>query len=480
MSQSHLPDDIARWPSDAFAVLGVPAQSSPLEFKRAYTRLIRVYKPEHSPEEFRRIRTAYEFVQHFAQFYRPPEPSEPVDQNSDADVLTSPQTPFGETRDTSSPAEEPIESAPRHREENSESLWHRAIEGDEEGAYCGLKELLERNRRESDIYTRLYWLLVLSPDLDERREPADWLAEGIRHTSRPFQLLELYRAEVNLRTVEAVSARCNRLISADLECDVLCTLLQLRWNGLYRLANWEAIENDIRLVRDRVCRESEAAWLRLMSYMLDRAEWHRSRKSRPLYSLIRSEIKALEHLAIHEAHWFDRFDELRVLVESWDSLRSLSDVPKSFLIVLRDGWFMSTEELQRPLEGVLHQISADPTQWIDDFDRAGPAGLAGLSHFGTLLSQYESDRVDGSEFSLSPAAIRTRVERHLERAGVGYKSLRGRVLHFCLSECIAPEAIVNAYLQDNGGKRPSFNWTKLLGDDLPLRTVCWACRLFRS
>ena len=58
----ELPNDIGRWPKDPFKLLGVPFDVTPRDLKRAYTRRIRTYKPEHAPEEFRRIREAYDWV----------------------------------------------------------------------------------------------------------------------------------------------------------------------------------------------------------------------------------------------------------------------------------------------------------------------------------------------------------------------------------------------------------------------------------
>ena len=57
---SDLPEDVRRWPSDPFELLGVSRDVPPRELKRAYTHLIRTYKPEHAPEQFRRIREAYD------------------------------------------------------------------------------------------------------------------------------------------------------------------------------------------------------------------------------------------------------------------------------------------------------------------------------------------------------------------------------------------------------------------------------------
>ena len=44
---SPLPEDLSRWPTDPYALLGVTHDVAPRDLKRAYTQLIRTYKPEH-------------------------------------------------------------------------------------------------------------------------------------------------------------------------------------------------------------------------------------------------------------------------------------------------------------------------------------------------------------------------------------------------------------------------------------------------
>lgn len=63
MDELPLPPDLERWPRDPFGLLGVKMGSDLKTVKRAYQRLIRVYRPEHYPVEFRRIREAYESAQ---------------------------------------------------------------------------------------------------------------------------------------------------------------------------------------------------------------------------------------------------------------------------------------------------------------------------------------------------------------------------------------------------------------------------------
>src|SRR5262245_46628642 len=73
----ELPDDVRGWPTDPFRLLGVDRTAPEAELKRAYTRLIRRFKPEHFPEQFRRVREAYEAALDqlkWFRFFPSPEP----------------------------------------------------------------------------------------------------------------------------------------------------------------------------------------------------------------------------------------------------------------------------------------------------------------------------------------------------------------------------------------------------------------------
>ena len=46
--------------TDAYAVLGLPADSDDETIRRRYLELVRQYSPEHHPEKFAAVRAAYE------------------------------------------------------------------------------------------------------------------------------------------------------------------------------------------------------------------------------------------------------------------------------------------------------------------------------------------------------------------------------------------------------------------------------------
>src|SRR5260370_450178 len=69
MSAHDLGPDLDGWPEDPYQLLGVSFGVLPRDLRRAYTRLIRTYKPEQFPEHFQRIRDAYETVLQYAEFF---------------------------------------------------------------------------------------------------------------------------------------------------------------------------------------------------------------------------------------------------------------------------------------------------------------------------------------------------------------------------------------------------------------------------
>src|SRR5262245_58914476 len=75
--------------TDPFALLGVASDADERTIKRAYARLIKVYRPERSPDEFARVHAAFEQArwnlsyrarlgQHDLRDLEPPEAAEPI------------------------------------------------------------------------------------------------------------------------------------------------------------------------------------------------------------------------------------------------------------------------------------------------------------------------------------------------------------------------------------------------------------------
>ncbi len=68
MPEHELPPNHQDWPSNCYELLGVAREADRTTLRRAYTQLIRRYKPEHAPEQFRLIRAAYDSALQFVEW----------------------------------------------------------------------------------------------------------------------------------------------------------------------------------------------------------------------------------------------------------------------------------------------------------------------------------------------------------------------------------------------------------------------------
>src|SRR5262249_62396264 len=139
-----------------------------------YNALIRRFKPEQYPEQFRRIREAYDQVLMQEQWRRfdPPfpetsGPTEPPDSRVPGPINDPPPvapTPGDAEGWTAPPPERTLGS-------ELERLWTLAETGMIEEAYRGLRELEREHPGSPEIATRRYWLVTPFPQPEPAPRP---------------------------------------------------------------------------------------------------------------------------------------------------------------------------------------------------------------------------------------------------------------------------------------------------------------------
>jgi hypothetical protein len=466
MSEAPLPDDLARWPHDPYALLGISRRASPAEVRRAYTRLIRFYKPEHFPEQFRRIRVAYEAVLGHAERAAPP------------------RTEAGD--DVGCPApDEPV--LPLHREaapeEALDQLWQRASAGEEVAAYQGLRRLAAQYPGHTAIRLRLYWLLLAAPELDVPRSRFDWLVEGLLYTGCTGPLRELYREEVADIPNEAWSDRYDRLLACDLAPDRLAELAEWRWRAGVRLECWPELTADIAALRPRLLPTEETAWVRLLFVLVEELAWSLDDNAAALLGECLREVEQHAHLAHRHGFDFSRLDFLRSVRQGWQALQSRR-VPGVLLRFIPLSWTRPFAEYRARLEGLLERISNSPQEWLDHFNTVQNHGKSVLAHLGQVLDQFEATQRQPAEDAAGAEVRRELTLRWLDRvlpAALSYLTLRPKLLDFCLREAMTPESVADlATARRGAGSRAERALAQRLRTDWPLRYVYRACRLFRG
>lgn len=472
MSEHSLPDDVSQWPNDHNELLGVVYGVSPRDLRRAYNRLIRIYKPEQFPEQFRRIREAYEYLLRIAELFgRHTEPSEaaPVDEPL---ILPMPQETSSEkasdewTADSPQLIEENLEARRmRSLDEEGDELWEKAIAGRPNDAYERLAQMTQQYAGRTELYLRLYWLRALFPEVDARRVPSDWLVQGLLATGFAGPLRELYREEMANDPAEALAERYERLLDAPMSAALLADLIEWRFHAAVRLRRWSAIADDVQRLHRRFGLEEDHLWLRLVFGLCDVLAWMDDAEASALFGVCRAEIDRHQHLAQKLSFLFDRHDLLLIASAGWHDLNRLSHVPKPLLRLIADSWSRSCAEVRTSLLEILDWMTEAPIVCLTHLDEMHKRAPATLAVFGELLDQFEQslqserERDDRSEVA----------QIFLAQLTTHYSGERNRLLMFCLREDITPEEIAAVASED---------WASTINADWPLRYVCRACRLF--
>ncbi|HEX4590663.1 MAG TPA: hypothetical protein VH120_12075, partial [Gemmataceae bacterium] len=188
----------------------------------------------------------------------------------------------------------------------------------------------------------------------------------------------------------------------------------------------------------------------------------------------RQEMAGLDHLAVGQSEVFDRFDFLLAAADGWAGMRRRENFPPELHELLPAAWVRPFAEVRPKLVRILAQIAAAPYVWLRHFDTIAEQNRAALAAFANLLGQYEERLVDPPAVPHSPADLARLVQEFLaDTALLEYAALRSHLLAFCLQEAVAPDLVVSVAPATEGGNVLRQN----VPGDLPLRFLCWACRL---
>jgi hypothetical protein len=514
MGDSRLPENLNQWPHDPFELLGVNHASSRRDVKRAYAQLIRVYKPEHFPDQFRRIRDAYELLDQRLAWMESAGLAEEVVTPIPADRSDS--TPGRDTPDNNTPGsgamgdgprdaapedatghEEPAEAAPREPSSAASSprddLWQKARHGDLAEAYQHYSQLARSGRADDEVFVRLFWMLRLTQEIDPVRDAREWLVAGMQQFGLRGRLPELYRCELLDDPGEALSGRCDAVLRCAGHLGLLTELLIARWQGAARLQQWEKIAEDLGSLRGRLQDES-AVWGRLLLAAIDHLAWAPRGRHHETFLACLEEIEQVAEHSLPIAAELNQRDNLRDLVEACEQLKSMTNLPlewrKSLRALLVISWNQPLDYFRHRLLEVLAPLAQNPIvglEWLDRLAaRCGPA----LHRLGTLIVMLASQsglgreapppevlRIRLIEFLLAVSKSRypDRWMRWMKAARQRDRSGRLELLMFCLDESLTMQQMTNLLAS---GLRQDLAQFLAPAGSAPLHFICLAYQAF--
>lgn len=486
MSAAELPEDMAGWPSDPFALLGVSPGAADADIKRAYTRLVRRFKPEHHPEQFRRIREAYEWCQERAAWYRdepaetqapspPPEtPRRPVANPppSHEPVIDRPVTPAPESDAIADPA---VVLTPTV--DPVEAWWEVAIEGREEAAYRGLAGEHAAGLQGPTVSLRLYWLLALNPSLDTTRTRHHWLADALVRSRLRGPAVELYRRELESDPEGALDGQFvhgpySRVLAAEANAADAQVVARERIAAAGRLGWYARIASDLTLLRNTLPMADEGGWLGLLAVAGGWVAWSPSQE---FEQFIKPEEAGVSHLQLSHARLFDRLEECEQIAKDteWGRYNAVPpDLLRLAQISFADPGYARPSEVEAAATA-LARWGVNVMGMLDTAFVNRPGHLALL---GREFEHYLQSRDLLESPAFPPARLRGLARQAgLHRLGGYVHDARQQTLDFLLGHAVHPLEFARALSEDPSEAAQVFAFR--LREDITLRVVWLAGRV---
>jgi hypothetical protein len=484
MSEHSLPPDPASWPSDPYLLLGVDRRVSARDLRKAYHRLIRTYKPEHSPEEFKRIRDAYDSTLRLAQHFDAMREQRAVegDEEGEREVDTSPPPLLEEIhwRIVIPKDDRPdlVESSRADRPDPAPRAWDLACRGESKAAYDALVELSGNGRAEEDTYLQLYWLLALQPVLETTRLPIDWLIRGLSVCGPGAgRLRELLKREIAADSILAVGDRLTAFLQGKTHPAVVLDVVEGRWRAARSARRWSLILADVNTLRDWLPEADEDCWARLLLAASTNLGWAVGSHSDQAAAFARE----VEQLGDRHQDYSDdlyQVEYVQIVKSGLSLLGGRTGAFAGIFQLLAISWDEQGPEYRARFRSYVGQISQDPRASLACLDHIHSVAPAVLSRLSTLLGalDYEEYQYIGPKVfdEVSPV-----IERFLASSPwTDYAALRPMLLQFCLREALSPGLVARTM-----SERPEFILTgksplaQTITGDWPLRHVYRACEL---
>jgi hypothetical protein len=268
MSQDEPTPDWNLLPYQAEAFFQLPKEYDRTDLKRAYNRLLKRFKPDTFPQEFQKLRAAFEQLD--AQMrYRESSGQSPDDEPAWASNLHFP------SMNAPTFAPHPERDSPGTNAESdtlspADALLARLREVGAESMY---QELAKKPTPSS---LECYWLAILSDAVFEPNQLkfAEWLLVGLQrdpHESALFNLLYFYFRDEQLP--ESAMPRLLLETSRVIRTDRFYFLTESLWDRLVRSMPWDELESLLAQCRANINDHRIQGNLVFTCHLLRRAVW---------------------------------------------------------------------------------------------------------------------------------------------------------------------------------------------------------------
>ncbi|QDT65547.1 hypothetical protein [Calycomorphotria hydatis] len=475
---SDLPDDVSQWPNDPRLLLGVDRHTDEKTLRRAYTKLIRKYKPEQYPEEFQRIRAAYEQLKQiiaYGGFSREIDyfQTHSSSTTSRGERTSSGSTSAGETEADSNRNEVFDDPEARKPRESPEAIaWKLLREGDPGQAYEDLATLHRQGTATEETYLSLYWIVILFPKVVQSKEEkkrfqaCEWLVLGMERLGLRDRLLQVYNYVLKQSRSEVLGPRSLRVFDCKGPFDRRLSILEQRWNAALTYDKIHLIEDDLKHCRHRGLDTTTAMDLQMLASAYERAVWFRCEEGKSFSQKLLLEIGEAEGADNSLDYLHERTELLSELMQElytteWDE----------GVEILRDYWVNDCWEVrQRYLDMVSHWVDSPSYafQYLLDLGKQSPLAVYLLGEIGSAICPSWMMWSDEEDAERVKQVVR---DFYLSNLNPSNRSPRLLFAQFCFREFLSFELAMSILTSEESIVRQDKGFIANHHNDLILKTA---------
>ena len=461
---TDLPDDMNRWPTDPYALLGVTSGMPARDIRKAYTELIRRFKPERFPDQFRRIREAYDQVLRSEQWRALAPPLEPEQPPPPA----PPEPPISDlTLDDEEPEELPIPRRPEPSADlDREDLWDAACAGEHERVYRKLRDEVQRGGAGEEVYLQLYWLRVAFPEVDWDVKPIDWAIKAIAGGHENGRALELVYAELLYRRELCRDPGLVQLSERVHNADVAARLYELRWRAALNFGQWSLVLEDLARARRRLY-DHPQSMVSLLAWLSGHMAWSSEDHVQRAFRQCRKELESLASGNRQLDYMMERIDFLIELAEQWRAMPHTKLLHRAIYELLPITWIGTLGQVRWRIFGLYQAIVSDVHNGLDSLDvlaQSWPMALAQV-----VMTAQQTFFASRGSFRPQPddvkAVFRTLFDRHARE-----NPMRIDVLDFLARERLGVDDFLS-HVPFRDASEPAQNLLAQMGADNSLRLI---------
>ncbi|WP_339907392.1 J domain-containing protein [Symmachiella dynata] len=489
MTDISLPEDSSQWPLNPWELFGLEPNAKRVELRRAYSQLIRHFRPDTHPEQFQRIHETYQRLKAILGSQVPPKhPSHenPSSENWSHDGSSYQHSPSGNgngngKRSFDSPIGSNGPPSARGGRKHAPDVGGLFANHDEKRVVEAYRSLIQADEQHPSETTAaaLYWQLILNPDLDSRRKPTDWLLHGLSRANGSVCLRELFRQELICEPRFALSDKTGQFLK-NFPANSRSVLLRQRWKHAATAKNWRIIREDLVVHRTTFVDFSPMEWVRLTIAAANYAAWSQNSDADRILETCRKEIALFDSFQLEMGSELIQFDYLTELAAGIKGLPTVGNIHIRLLLQEMPKIWNASNNVRSAIVPVLTGLLSEPESVLAELDQVVSVAPVVLQYLYGLLDQVGVAWIDDQNRPAETVVAERIVYFLTVCPVVDYSKLRKSILCFCLEEFISPEAFA-ATVEAQQDEALDFDGSKTLvsssiREDLSLRFLCKAHR----